>query len=120
MNTTGLEWFGPSERNTLHPLYAVLLESEELGAEFSVRPECVLESLRCTAGASLLYLKGGAYIAVGSPTGGPNDVVQDNVLFIHYGVAGEGYLSLGFPCLLLESPVQHAEALSCRNGARRS
>ena len=59
-------------------------------------------------------------MAVGSPTGGPNDVVQNNVLFIYYGVAGEGDLSPGFPCLLLESPVQHDQALSCRNGARRS
>ena len=36
-------------------------------------------------------------MAVGSPTGGPNDVVQDNVLFIHYGVAGQGDLIPGFP-----------------------
>ena len=26
--------------------------------------------------------QGDAYMAVGTPTGGPNDVVQDNVLFI--------------------------------------
>ena len=26
--------------------------------------------------------QGGAYMAVGTPTGGPNDTVQDNVLFI--------------------------------------
>ena len=37
MNTAGLEWFGPPERNTLRPLCAVLLESEELGAQSSVR-----------------------------------------------------------------------------------
>ena len=37
MNTAGLEWFGPLERNTLRPLGAVLRESEELGAESSVR-----------------------------------------------------------------------------------
>jgi hypothetical protein len=59
-------------------------------------------------------------MAVGSPTGGPNDVVQDNVLFIHYGVAGEGDLLPGFPCLLLESPIQHVQVLSCRDGAKRS
>ena len=35
-------------------------------------------------------------MAVGSPTGGPNDVVQNNVLFIHYGIAGGGDLSLDF------------------------
>jgi hypothetical protein len=59
-------------------------------------------------------------MAVGSPTGGPNNVVQDNVLFIHYGFAGGGDLTSGFPCLLLESPVQPVQALSCRNGAWRS
>ena len=46
MNTASLEWFGPPERNTLHPLCAVLLESRdglrELGAESSVCL-CVLE-----------------------------------------------------------------------------
>ena len=41
-----------------------------------------LFGLLCTASASLLYLKGGAYMAVGTPTGGPNNAVQDNVLFI--------------------------------------
>ena len=34
-----------------------------------------LERLACAASASLLYLKGGAYMAVESPIGGPNDVV---------------------------------------------
>ena len=33
------------------------------------------ESLECAASASLLYLKGGAYMAIESPTDGPNDVV---------------------------------------------
>ena len=33
------------------------------------------ESLECAASAFLLYLKGGAYMALESPTGGPNDVV---------------------------------------------
>src|SRR4026209_379828 len=93
MNIAGLEWFGPPERNTLRPLYAVLPCLERVCEG--------LKNLHCTVGGSLLYLKGGAYMAVGSPTGGPNDVVQDNVLFIHYGVASEGDLSPGFPCLLL-------------------
>ena len=62
MNTAGLEWFGPPERNTLRPLCAVLLESDELGKKTLAR----------AASASLLYLKGGAYMAVGTPTGGPN------------------------------------------------
>ena len=51
----------------------------------------------CAASASLLYLKGGAYMAVGSPTDGPNDAVQNNVLFIHYGIVGEGDFIPGFP-----------------------
>ena len=36
-------------------------------------------------------------MAIGSPIDGPNDAVQNNVLFIHYGVAGEGDLIPGFP-----------------------
>ena len=53
-------------------------------------------------------------MAVGSPTGGPNNVVQDNILSIRYGFAGGGDLTPGFPYLLLESPVHHVQALSCR------
>ena len=59
-------------------------------------------------------------MAVGSPSDGSIDVVQNNVLLIHYGIAGEGDLSPGFPCLLLESPVQRVQVLSCRDGARCS
>ena len=40
MNTAGLEWFGPPERNTLRPLCDVLPKTEEFGAESSERP-CV-------------------------------------------------------------------------------
>ena len=40
--------------------------------------------------------QGGAYTAVGSPTGGSNDVVLNIVLSIHYGIAGNGDLSPGF------------------------
>ena len=81
MNAAGLEWFGPPERNTLRPLCVVLLvlslafESIERvsreSRESSESPEC----LECAASASPLYLKGGAYMAVESPTGGSNDVV---------------------------------------------
>ena len=85
MNTTGLEWFGPPERNTLRPLCVVLLVLSEVENGI-VRSEseivlCLLpshlafESLECAASGSLLYLKGGAYTTVESPTGGPNDVV---------------------------------------------
>ena len=56
----------------------------------------VLESLECAASASLLYLKGGVYMAVESPIGGPNDVVQNNILCRHYGIAGDRDLIPGF------------------------
>ena len=46
MNTTGLEWFGPPERNTLRPLCAVLLKTEEFGAESSERLSVSLKA--CT------------------------------------------------------------------------
>ena len=72
MNTTGLEWFGPPECNTLRSL---CVELPSLERESSRELESVWRELSCTASASLLYLKGGAYMAVGSPTGGPNDVV---------------------------------------------
>ena len=37
-------------------------------------------------------------MAVESPTGGPNDVVQNNILYRHYGIVGDGDLIPGFPC----------------------
>ena len=40
-------------------------------------------------------------MAVGSPTGGPNDVVYKITYYIeHYGVAGDGDRIPGFPCLV--------------------
>ena len=85
MNTEGLEWFGLPERNTLRPLCVVLLVLSEVEngivrseSEFVLclpPSRLAFESLECAASASLLYLKGGTYMAVGSPTGRPNDVV---------------------------------------------
>ena len=74
MNTKDLEWFGLPERNTLRPLCVVLPYFERV-CECLGEPVCDLGSLSCTASASLLYLKGGAYMAAGTPTGGPSDVV---------------------------------------------
>ena len=80
MNTEGLEWFGPPERNTLRPLCVVLLVLSKVENGI-VRSEselmlCLaslgLRVFLCAASASLLYLKGGTYMAVGSPTDGPN------------------------------------------------
>ena len=73
MNTEGLEWFGPPERNTLRPLCVILLV---LSIVQSLPSLGLRESPpRCAASASLLYLKGNAYMAVESPTGEPNDIV---------------------------------------------
>ena len=67
-----------------------------------MKPSLCCESLgvspECAASASLLYLKGGVYMAVESPTGGSNDVVQNNILYRYYGIAGDGDLIPGFPC----------------------
>ena len=43
-------------------------------------------------------------MAVESPTGGPNDVVQNEILYRHYGVAADGDLILGFPCFARRNP----------------
>ena len=45
MNTAGLEWFGPPERNTLSQCVLYCLSLGELGAESSVRL-CVLECVQ--------------------------------------------------------------------------
>ena len=74
MNTKDLEWFRPPERNTLRPL-CIVLPCLERVCECLGEPVCVLVSLFCTASDSLLYLKGGAYMAAGTPTGGPSVVV---------------------------------------------
>ena len=77
------------------------------------------ESLECAASASLLYLKGGAYMAVESPIGGPNDVVfNTNGLALSWCYAWErSYSGISLPCPW-ESSVRYSHALSCRNGAR--
>ena len=43
-------------------------------------------------------------MAVESPTGGPNDVVYNNILYMHYDIAGDGDLIPGFPCSAREDP----------------
>ena len=58
MNTTGLEWFGPPERNTLRPLCVVLLapqEVESLGVSSAESRVSLRESNVC---APLLYIQG--------------------------------------------------------------
>jgi len=121
MNTASLEWFGPPERNTLHLLCAVLLKTEELA--LSPACVCVCAPLRaCRVQRALpFYISREARTWPLDPRQvGPTGAVNSSILFIHYGVAGEGDLSPGFPCLFLRSPVQHVQTLSCRNGARRS
>ena len=46
-------------------------------------------------------------MAVESPTGGPNDVVYNNILYIHYAIAGDGDLIPGFPCSVHEDPLSY-------------
>jgi len=48
---------------------------------------------------------------------GPTGAVNSNILFIHYGVAGEEDISPGFPCLFLESPVLVGTAPDVASGA---
>ena len=93
MNTAGLEWFGPPERNTLRPLYAVLLEP---GAESSVCL-CVLSGAWCVQRALPFYISREARTrSLGPRQVGPTGAVNNNILFIHYGIAGERDLSLDF------------------------
>ena len=63
MNTAGLEWFGPPERNTLRPLCVVLpsLEREGVRESLCVSSAESRESLRICVLAgvlSLLYVQG--------------------------------------------------------------
>jgi len=58
MNTTGFEWFGPPERNTLRPLCDVLPDLVcKLGEEQCLSlPETKLVLLTCAL--TLLYVQG--------------------------------------------------------------
>ena len=131
MNAAGLESFGPLERNTLRPLCVVLLvllevengivpsESELVLCLASLGLRESRESLECAASASLLYLKGGTYMTVESPTGGSNDILfNTNGLALSWCYAWErsySGISLPYPW---ESSVRYSHAVSCRNGAR--
>ena len=48
--------------------------------------------------------QGDAYMAVGTPTGGPNDVVQDNVLFIIMTSQAKEISLLDFPACSWNTP----------------
>jgi hypothetical protein len=75
MNTPGLEWFGSPERNTLRPLCAVLLKTEELEAESSVRLS-VLWIAYCVQRAPPFYISREARTwPLGPRQVGPTDVV---------------------------------------------
>ena len=76
MNTAGLEWFGPPERNTLRPLCAVLLKTEELGAESSVRLSVLWILFPGVQRAPPFYISREARTwPLGPRQVGPNDVV---------------------------------------------
>ena len=75
MNTAGLEWFGPPERNTLRPLCVVLPshEGEEVRELESVWRACVN---LCSSGRALPFIcPRGARTLSGAPTCGPGDVL---------------------------------------------
>ena len=100
MNTAGLEWFGPPERNTLRPLCVVLLKTEEFGAESSVHLSVSSaesrESLRSCVLAgvlSLLYVQGEhVHLA------GPRHVDPAMYYKLHFGLQclRSGDLVVGF------------------------
>ena len=113
MNTSGLEWFGPPERNTLRPLCVVLLV-------FPSSRESPRELVVCSERLPFISQERRVHGRWVPRQVDPIDVALNNILFIHYGDADEGDLTPGFPCLLLESPVQHNQVLSCRIGTRRS
>ena len=75
MNTTGLEWFGPPERNTLRPLCVVLLlhMNESILCQGWVLTSAGT-SLACpfSNGRLPFIAQGDAYTGVETPTGGPN------------------------------------------------
>ena len=83
MNTAGLEWFEPPERNTLRPLCVVLLElvcklGEELCLSLHVRKlvrPCVRVNL-CSSGHALPFIcPRRARTLSGALTCGPGDVL---------------------------------------------
>ena len=76
MNTEGLEWFGPPERNTLRPLCVVLPSLERERVRESL---CVSVPARvnlCSSGRALPFIcPRGARTLSGGPTCGPGDVL---------------------------------------------
>ena len=75
MNTAGLEWFGPPERNTLSQCVLYCLSLGELGAEPIVRL-CVLERAPRVQRAPPFYISREARTwPLGPRQVGPNDVV---------------------------------------------
>ena len=75
MNTAGLEWFGPPEHNTLRPLCAVLLESEELGAESSVHLSVPWRACAVQRAPPFYISREARTWPLGPRQVGPNDVV---------------------------------------------
>ena len=59
-------------------------------------------------------------MAVGTPTGGPNDAVQDNVLFIIMASQANEIPLLDSITCSRNPPSGMSRALSCRSGARLS
>ena len=75
MNTASLEWFGPPERNTLRPLCAVLLKTEEFGAESSLRLSALWIACRVQRAPPFYISREACTWPLGPQQVGPNDVV---------------------------------------------
>ena len=84
MNTAGLEWFGPPERNTLRPLCVVCLCSQEVEngivrseseLELCLPSLCLASVGLASSGRALPFIcPRGARTQSGAPTGGPGDI----------------------------------------------
>ena len=76
MNTAGLEWFGPPERNTLRPLVLYCLPSRESSRELVCAREAFPPVSPCSSGRALPFIcPRGARTLSGAPTCGPGDVL---------------------------------------------
>ena len=118
MNTKDLEWFGPPERNTLRPLYVVLLCLERV-CECLGEPVCVIWGACPVQRALLFYISREARTwPLGPRQMGPT--MQYKIMYCSYIMAlqAKEISSPDFPGLSVGIFRLACFALSCRNGAR--
>ena len=94
MNTAGLEWFGPPERNTLRPLCVVLPFLERVCESL-----CVLVCVRvnlCSSGRAPFYMyKGSTYTERGPDRSARRCIINYTLAF---NVSDLEILSSAFMC----------------------